>query len=60
DRDDRAPDRNGVARPVQADHHFTAVLGSSHSGQQHRGADGRYAKNSHDSHEDQIQVTCWD
>jgi hypothetical protein len=44
---------SGVTRPVQAEHHFTGVLCSGHTGRQHRGADRRQAKNSHDSHEDE-------
>ena len=61
DRDGRAPDGHGVTRPVQADHHFTGVLCSGHTGRQHRGADRRQAKKSHDSHEDQVlrtEVKC--
>ena len=60
DRDGRAPDRRGVTRPVQAEHHFTGALRSGHTGRQHRGADRRQAKNSHDSHEDQAPVACRD
>ena len=58
DRDGRAPDGHSVARPVQAEHHVTAVLSTGHTGRRHRVADQRQAKNAHNSHEDRVRVAC--
>ena len=58
DRDDRAPDRRGVTRPVQVEHQVTGVLGSGHTGRKRHGAGQRQAKKSCSSHRNRVRMTC--